>query len=220
MTADSISFTPTPDQYGFTFGGLAPVLTIDPGTVLTLWCEDAYGGRIRSADDLATGRCPRATSIPKPVRSSSGRRPGDVVAFTSWTSPARSWGVSTLIPYFGGLTSTPQNASLHPPLPERTWFYEYDSTNHTVGFAARASDFTVTLPASMMLGTVGVAPARAKSEPRWFPTTSAATWTPRRCAPEPLPSSAPTWRVRCCPSAMVTTDRARASPVARPSRVR
>ena len=162
MSAASIRFTPTPDQYGFTFGGLEPVLTIDPGTVLTLWCEDAYGGRIQSTTDLATAALPTNDLNPQTgpffIR---GAEPGDVVAVHLVDlSPARSWGVSTLIPYFGGLTSTPQNASLHPPLPERTWFYEYDSTNHTVGFAAQSSDFTVALPATMMLGTVGVAPAQ------------------------------------------------------------
>jgi acetamidase/formamidase len=162
MSVASIRFTPTADQYGFTFGGLEPVLTIDPGTVLTLWCEDAYGGRIQSITDLATASLPTSDLNPQTgpffIR---GAEPGDVVAVHLVDlSPARSWGVSTLIPYFGGLTSTPQNASLHPPLPERTWFYEYDSTHHTVGFAAQSSDFTVDLPAAMMLGTVGVAPAQ------------------------------------------------------------
>ena len=162
MSANPIRFTPTPDQYGFTFGGLEPVLTIDPGTVLTLWCEDAYGGRIQSTADLPTASLPTNDLNPQTgpffIR---GAEPGDVVAVHLVDlTPARSWGVSTLIPYFGGLTSTPQNASLHPPLPERTWIYEYDRTNHTVGFAAQASDFTVALPAAMMLGTVGVAPAQ------------------------------------------------------------
>ena len=31
-----------------------PVLRIRPGTVLTLWTEDAYGGRITSRDDVAS----------------------------------------------------------------------------------------------------------------------------------------------------------------------
>ena len=162
MTGESISFRPTPEQYGFTFGGLEPVLTIDPGTTLTLWCEDAYGGRIRSTADVATTSLPTSDLNPQTGPFFiNGAAPGDVVAIHLVDlTPARSWGVSTLIPYFGGLTSTPLNASLQPPLQERTWFYDYDSTTHTLGFAARASDFTVALPASMMLGTVGVAPAQ------------------------------------------------------------
>jgi acetamidase/formamidase len=75
-------------------------------------------------------------------------------------TPARSWGASTLIPFFGGLTSVPASPTLQPALPERTWIYEYDSTRHTVGFSAQGSNFEVALPANPMLGTVGVAPGR------------------------------------------------------------
>ena len=81
MSADSSRFTPTPDQYSFTFGGLEPVLTIDPGTVLTVWCEDAYGGRIQSTADLPTASLPTNDLNPQTgpffIR---GAEPGDVVA--------------------------------------------------------------------------------------------------------------------------------------------
>ena len=75
-------------------------------------------------------------------------------------TPARSWGASTLIPFFGGLTSIPVNPTLQSALRERTWIYEYDSATDTVGFSAQGSNFEVSLPANPMLGTVGVAPAR------------------------------------------------------------
>src|SRR5687768_9138390 len=51
---DHITFVPSPDQFAFTFGGADPVLRIKAPTVLTLWTEDAYGGRITSADDVAS----------------------------------------------------------------------------------------------------------------------------------------------------------------------
>ena len=51
---DHVTFIPTVDQLNYTFGGAAPVMRIKPGTVLTLWTEDAYGGRITSRDDVAT----------------------------------------------------------------------------------------------------------------------------------------------------------------------
>ncbi|HEU5485279.1 MAG TPA: acetamidase/formamidase family protein, partial [Microlunatus sp.] len=161
MADSSISFRPTPDQYGFTFGGLDPLLTIEPGAVLSLWCEDAYAGQIRSSEDLPSAALTSSDLNPQTGPFwINGAEPGDVVAVHIVDlAPARSWGVSTLIPYFGGLTSTPQYAALHPPLPERTWIYEYDRSRHTVGFTAHSSDLVVDLPASMMLGTVGVAPA-------------------------------------------------------------
>ena len=51
---DHVTFVPTADQLNYTFGGAEPVMRIRPGTVLTLWTEDAYGGRITSRDDVAT----------------------------------------------------------------------------------------------------------------------------------------------------------------------
>lgn len=158
---DTIRFTPTPDQYAFTFGGVAPVLRVRPGTALQLWTEDAYGGRITSTDDVA------ATALDTPDLNPQtgpfhveGAMPGDVLALHLVDlTPARSWGASTLIPFFGGLTSTPQSPSLQPPLEQRTYLYEYDPASDTVAFSARSRDLTIPLPANPMLGTVGVAPA-------------------------------------------------------------
>lgn len=45
-------FVPTEDQFAWTFGGCAPIMRIRPGDVLDLFTEDAFGGRIRSSDDL------------------------------------------------------------------------------------------------------------------------------------------------------------------------
>ena len=49
-----VSFSPARDQLSFTFGGVEPVMRVKPGTVLSLWTEDAYCGRILSADDHAS----------------------------------------------------------------------------------------------------------------------------------------------------------------------
>ena len=73
-------------------------------------------------------------------------------------TPARSWGASAAIPFFGGMTSTDRTASLQDALPDTTWIYEIDSATNTVGFQARYGDFTVQLPIEPMLGTIGVAP--------------------------------------------------------------
>jgi hypothetical protein len=36
------------------FGVVAPVRTIKPGTVLKVWTEDAFGGKVRGPDDLVS----------------------------------------------------------------------------------------------------------------------------------------------------------------------
>ncbi|MHB1235917.1 MAG: acetamidase/formamidase family protein, partial [Microbacteriaceae bacterium] len=74
-------------------------------------------------------------------------------------TPARSWGVSATIPFFGGMTGTDRTALLQQALPEATWIYEVDSEAGTVGFQSRFGGFEVALPLAPMLGTVGVAPA-------------------------------------------------------------
>ncbi|GJJ16358.1 acetamidase/formamidase family protein [Mycolicibacterium mageritense] len=159
---DHITFIPTVEQLHYTFGGAEPVMRIRPGTVLTLWAEDAYGGRITRVDSVATVALDTEDLNPQTGPFwIEGAEPGDTLAihFVDLT-PARSWGASTTIPFFGGLTSTPASPTLQDPLTERTWIYEYDSAARTVGFSARGSNFEVALPANPMLGTVGVAPAR------------------------------------------------------------
>jgi acetamidase/formamidase len=79
-------------------------------------------------------------------------------------TPARDWGVSSTIPFFGGLTATDRTALLNDPLPERTWKYDLDRTRGTVGFESTRKEpddvpLRVELPLAPMLGTVGVAPS-------------------------------------------------------------
>ena len=41
-----VEFRPEREQYAFTFGGVAPVRKVVPGTMLRLWTEDAFCGGI------------------------------------------------------------------------------------------------------------------------------------------------------------------------------
>jgi len=49
-----VEFTPSPDQYAYTFGGVSPVMSIDPGTVLQLWSQDAFNNALTSISDLSS----------------------------------------------------------------------------------------------------------------------------------------------------------------------
>ncbi|MEU4196433.1 acetamidase/formamidase family protein [Kribbella sp. NPDC026611] len=168
---DILEFTPEPDEYAWTFGGKPPVRRVKPGTALRLWTEDAYCGTIRSTADLASAslQMPFVNPQTGPFHV-EGAEPGDtlVLHFVELT-PARSWGVSTTIPFFGGLTSTDRTATLQDPLPERTWVYDVDSANQTVGFHAQSSGLELALPLEPMLGTVGVAPAAGEARSSLVP---------------------------------------------------
>jgi acetamidase/formamidase len=165
MIERMLAWGPDPDgdpaRLTYTFGGAAPVASIRPGTVLSTWTMDCFGGRVRAPSDLASQVCGPGQLNPQtgPFYV-EGAEPGDTLAvhFVS-IEPRYAWGVSTTFPFFGALTSTPTTATLQPPLTERTWMYELDLTARTVHYAARDSAFSADLPLDPMHGTVGVAPA-------------------------------------------------------------
>lgn len=156
-----VPFRPSPDQYAWTFGGAAPVLRIRPGTVLEVWTEDCFAGRVRSTDDLVSVVCEFPFLNPQtgPFYV-EGAEPGDTLAvhFVS-IEPSRDWAASSTVPLFGALTGTHLTATLQDPLPERVWIWQVDRAGRTCRFSALDSDFQVDLPLDPMHGTVGVAPA-------------------------------------------------------------
>jgi acetamidase/formamidase len=158
---DVVEFSPTREQYAWTFGGAAPVLEVEPGSLMRLWCDDAFGGRIRAVTDLAsTSLDPRFLNPQTGPFAVRGAEPGDtLVLHLVDLTPARDFGASTLVPFFGGLTGTDRTALLNEALPETTWIYELDRVRGTVTFVAQRGTFSVDLPIAPMLGTVGVAPA-------------------------------------------------------------
>ena len=158
---DVREYTPTRNQYVYTFGGAAPALRVRPGEALRLWSDDAFGGALQSVDDLSAAKVDLRFVNPQtgPFYV-EGAQPGDtLVLHLVALEPAREWGASAAIPFFGGMTSTDRTVSLQAALPDTTWIYEVDRARRTVAFAARHSDHRIELPLEPMLGTVGVAPA-------------------------------------------------------------
>ncbi|HEX9312470.1 MAG TPA: acetamidase/formamidase family protein, partial [Actinomycetota bacterium] len=158
---DAISYRPNPSEFAWTFGGVKPVRSVQPGTVLELWTEDAFGGKVRGPDDLVSKviEFPFVNPQTGPFHV-EGAEPGDTLAlhFVS-IEPSRDWAASTTVPLFGALTSTHATATLQDPLPEVVWIYEVDAKARTVRFHAAHGDWSVELPLDPMHGTVGVAPA-------------------------------------------------------------
>ena len=183
-----MEFRPEPGQYAWTFGGAAPTHRIAPGTVLRLWTEDAFSGRLRRPTDRPSEVLDITEVNPQTGPFFvEGAEPGDTLALhIADLVPARDWGASTTIPFFGALTGTDRTALLQEPLPELTWIYQLDRTRSTVAVrgaprrpAARASH----RPDARHRRRRARRPRGAHR--RWCPTSSAATWTPPRCAPAP-----------------------------------
>ena len=156
-----IDFVPRPDQFVYTFGGAAPAATIEPGTALRLWSEDAFNNAITTRSDVPSSKLdPHRLNPQTGPFYVNGAEPGDALAVHIVDlTPARRWGASATIPLFGGLTATDRTSLLHGALPEAAWIYDLDTEAQTVGFQSRSGDFELALPVEPMLGTVGVAPA-------------------------------------------------------------
>ncbi|HKT03759.1 MAG TPA: acetamidase/formamidase family protein [Rugosimonospora sp.] len=145
----------------YTFGGAGAVSTLRPGTVLSTWTLDCFGGQVRSVDDRVSEVCdPRYLNPQSGPFWIEGAEPGDTLAvhFIS-IEPRHTWGVSTTVPFFGALTGTAATALLQAPLDERTWFYDLDLDKRLVRYRALDTPYEVDLPLDPMHGTVGVAPA-------------------------------------------------------------
>jgi acetamidase/formamidase len=158
---DVLNYRPDPAEFAWTFGGVKPVRRVQPGIVLELWTEDAFGGKVRGPGDLVSKviEFPFVNPQTGPFFL-EGAQPGDTLALHFVAiEPSRDWAASSTIPLFGSLTGTHATAGLQEPLPELIWIYEVDAKRRTVAFRAREGEFTVELPLDPMHGTVGVAPA-------------------------------------------------------------
>ena len=156
-----VTYRPEPAEFAWTFGGVPPVRTVKPSSVLELWTEDAFGGHVRGPDDLVSRviEFPFVNPQTGPFHV-EGAEPGDTLAihFVS-IEPSRDWAASTTIPLFGSLTQTHATAGLQEPLDEVVWMYEVDRSKRTVTYRSLRSEHTTELPLDPMHGTVGVAPA-------------------------------------------------------------
>ena len=96
---------------------------------------------LRSVDDLSSAKVDLRYVNPQtgPFYV-EGAEPGDtLVLHLVSLEPARDWGASAAIPFFGGMTSTDRTVTLQPPLPDRTYIHELDRAANTVTFAAQDS---------------------------------------------------------------------------------
>ncbi|MGK5684061.1 acetamidase/formamidase family protein [Actinoplanes sp. URMC 104] len=162
---DVVNYRPAEDELSYTFGGREAVRRVKPGTILELYTEDCFGGRVRGVDDLPSVACefPFLNPVTGPIHV-EGAEPGDTLAvhFVEIV-PARDWAVSSTFPHFGALTGTHTTATLHPPLDEVVWRYDVDVAAGIVRYHARRGDYSVDLPLDPMHGTAGVAPAAFES---------------------------------------------------------
>lgn len=146
------------EQGGFhyVYGPYAsPVLTVQPGAVITVETLDAFGNVIDSESDSPTAKLnfPYLNPQNGPIFV-SGAEKGDALAVHIRSVLPRGpqpVGTTALIPEFGGLVGTSVTAMLNPPLPERV--KKMVVTPEGVVWNDR-----ITLPYEPFIGTIGTAP--------------------------------------------------------------
>ena len=143
-------------DFCYVYGPYArPKLTIEPGDVVVVETEDAFGGAITSEQDRPTEKLTFPFLNPQsgPI-AVKGAEKGDCLAVfihsveTRGPQPA---GTTCIISEFGGLVGTAATATLNPALPERVRKMHVDKNG------VRWSD-KIVLPYEPFIGTIGVSP--------------------------------------------------------------
>ncbi len=142
------------NEYHYVFGPYAePVERVAPGERVAIHTVDAFGDALTSEDQSVAGVLGPYLNPQTGPLYIEGAEPGDtlVVKIIS-IEPTRTWAVSCLVPFFGGLTSTVWTPSLQEPLEERVWIY------HQTGSGSFAWRDRWEIPWAPFFGTMGVSP--------------------------------------------------------------
>lgn len=144
-------------QYHYVYGPFAkPVLTVDPGAVISAETHDAFEGKIKHETDKPSEilNFPFLNPQNGPIYV-NGAEKGDTLAVYIKSIVPRGpqpVGTTCLITEFGGLVATGDTALLNKPLPERVKKVEV-----TVEGGVKWSD-KITIPYDPFIGTIGTSP--------------------------------------------------------------
>ena len=155
-----LRYVPKHEDLRYTFGGVAPVARIAPGTRIVTWTEDCYDGAVTKPGQLPSKVTPPGHDNPQtgPFYV-EGAEPGDMLAIRiEKLEPARDWAISSSFPGFGALNGTDRTAMLAADLPETVWFYEVDRDKGVARTRSKDGKLAWDVPLAPFLGCLGVAP--------------------------------------------------------------
>ena len=144
-------------KYHYVYGPyVKPVLTVDPGAVVSAETHDAFEGAIKYETDSPSKilNFPFLNPQNGPI-AINGAEKGDTLAVYIQNIVPRGpqpRGTTVIMPEFGGLVGTGQTALLNSPLPERVKKLEIDAATGT-----KWND-KITLPYEPFIGTIGTSP--------------------------------------------------------------
>ena len=133
-----------------------PVATVSPGETFAVETADAFENKLDSpsADVTRLIQLPYVNPVAGPIFV-QGAEKGDTLAVTVRSiEVTRAYGVSALIPEFGGLCATLFTRTLNPPLPPRVMLHPIAD-----GLITFSEDLDIApIPCEPMYGTIGTAP--------------------------------------------------------------
>lgn len=143
------------DRYSYVFSPyVEPIARVQPGELLDVYTDDAFGSRVQSESDLPSrvlADAPGLNPQTGPIYV-EGAEPGDTLTVEIVEiEPTRDFVASAHIPYFGGLTGTTFTALLNEPLPERVFIYPLRDGHVELPRGIR-------IPYQPFLGTMATAP--------------------------------------------------------------
>ena len=156
--AGVVRYHATINDVKYVYGVAEPVARLKSGDVLETNTVDAFGNAIQKpGDTLSLVKGDNPLTGPFYIE---GAEPGDTLAVKILDLQVDgNQGVGAFAPGFGALNETNYTPMLHPPLPEKIWFYPIDHATNTATFKALDSNFSVKIPLHAFFGCIGVAPA-------------------------------------------------------------
>src|ERR1700730_17212344 len=153
-----VKYHATMTDVKYVYGVAEPVARLKSGDILETNSVDAFGNAIQKPGDrLSLVKGDNPLTGPFYI---DGAQPGDRRAVKILDLQVDgNQGVGTFAPGFGALNETSYTPMLHPPLPEKIWFYPIDKASNTATFKALESNFSVSIPLHPFFGCIGVAPA-------------------------------------------------------------
>lgn len=148
----------------YTVGGQKARLRVRLESRFTVFSEDCFGGRLDSAKGhpREVAPYPFVNPLAGPIHV-DGVGAGDTIALhICGLEPAREWGVATISPDFGLLSSTRGSPTLQDPQAEHVWIWRV-SGDELVTDTAQGRQLRA--PLDPFLGTLGVAPAHGHVVP-------------------------------------------------------
>jgi acetamidase/formamidase len=168
QTANAVKYHATINDVKYVYGMAPPVAHVKPGDFIETNTLDAFGNVLKKPGDrLSMVKGDNPLTGPFYV---DGAQPGDTLAIKILDLQVDgNQGVGSLGPGFGALSQSSYTPMLHPPLPEKIWFYPIDKATNTATFQALDSKFSVKIPLHPFFGCIGVAPSGGEARSSLVP---------------------------------------------------